>query len=162
MTVGYCARLETFHAEIVSVRLPPRGYVPKMETTTSNRQRVDSLIGIMEPIYRTNGEWVAIYDEGHVFSVSGEWLGFVAGRDVFDPSGEYLGFLSDDRRLLRKRNPRISKSKKARPTRPERPRIPSRMPLAPLMRELPYHIIDVFEEYSERLVFISETRPDME
>jgi hypothetical protein len=36
------------------------------------------------------------------------------------------------------------------------------MPLAPLMRELPHQIIDMFEEFPERLNFISETRPDME
>jgi hypothetical protein len=36
------------------------------------------------------------------------------------------------------------------------------MPLAPLMRELPYHIIDVFEEYADKMMYLSETRPDME
>jgi hypothetical protein len=36
------------------------------------------------------------------------------------------------------------------------------MPLAPLMRELPFHIIDIFEEYAEQLMYISETHPDME
>jgi hypothetical protein len=36
------------------------------------------------------------------------------------------------------------------------------MPLAPLMRELPVQIIDVFEEFPDRLLYVSETRPDME
>ena len=54
----------------------------------------------MEPIYRSDGEWVAVYEKGHVFNVDGEWLGFVRGRELYDTSGQYVGFLSDDRRLL--------------------------------------------------------------
>lgn len=57
----------------------------------------------MQPIYRSDGEWVAVYDQGHLFNVDGEWLGFVVGRDLFDPMGRYVGFLSNDRRLLRQR-----------------------------------------------------------
>ena len=37
----------------------------------------------MEPIYRSDGEWVAVYEKGHLFTVDGEWLGFVVGRRVF-------------------------------------------------------------------------------
>lgn len=116
----------------------------------------------MEPIYRTDGAWVGVYDEGHVFSIDGEWIGFVVGRQVFDPNGVYLGFLSDDRRLLRKRVLQESPRRRTPPDSPERPQIPASMPLAPLLRELPFHIIDVFEEYEDELMYISETRPDME
>ncbi len=115
----------------------------------------------MIPIYRSDGEWVAVYDKGHLFSVEREWLGFVIGREVFDPSGDYLGFLSDDHRLLRKRTLR-ELSHHSPPLRPPRPILPANMPLAPLLRALPYQIIDVFEEYPERFIFISETRPDMD
>lgn len=116
----------------------------------------------MEPIYRTDGEWVAVYENGHIFSVGGVWVGFVVGREVFDPAGKYLGFLSDDRRLLRKRSPSNDLPHADPPPRPERPRLPATMPLAPLMRELPYQIIDLFEEFPKKLLYISETRPDME
>lgn len=116
----------------------------------------------MEPIYRTDGAWVAVYQHGHLFNVDGEWLGFVVGREVYDPQGEYLGFLSDDRRLLRKRITRDELTRKKPPHAPQRPKIPATMPLAPLMRELPFHIIDVFEELGEKLMYVSETRPDME
>lgn len=115
----------------------------------------------MIPIYRSDGEWVAVYDKGHLFSVEREWLGFVIGREVFDPSGDYLGFLSDDHRLLRKRTLR-ELAHHPPPPRPPRPILPANMPLAPLLRALPYQIIDVFEEYPERFIFISETRPDMD
>jgi hypothetical protein len=116
----------------------------------------------MEPIYRTDGAWVAVYEDGHLFTRDGEWVGFIVGRDAFDPLGEYLGFLSDDRRLLRKRVVNDAPARKEVPPKPSRPALPASMPLAPLMRELPFHIIDVFEEYADLLMHVSETRPDME
>jgi hypothetical protein len=116
----------------------------------------------MEPIYRSDGEWVAVYSEGNIFNVDGEWLGFVAGREVFDSAGQYLGFLSDDRRLLRKRSLSRRPPRLQPPERPPRPKLPASMPLAPMMRQLPHQIIDMFEEYPERLIYVSETRPDME
>lgn len=116
----------------------------------------------MEPIYRSDGEWVGVYTEGQVFNVDGEWIGFVSGREVFDTSGKYLGFLSDDKRLLRKRSLSKRPPRLQPPPRPARPRLPASMPLPPMMRQLPHQIIDMFEEYPERLIFVSETRPDME
>ena len=115
----------------------------------------------MQPIYRSDGEWVAVYDSGNLFNGDGEWIGFARGRDVYDTSGLYMGFLSDDRRLLRKRMPPKMPRLKV-PERPERPRLPANMPLAPMLRALPHQYVDMFEEYSERLSYISETRPDME
>lgn len=116
----------------------------------------------MIPIYRTDGEWVAVYHEGHVFNVDGEWLGFLKGREVYDTSGLYLGFLSNDRRLLRKRSMSEDRPRLTPPPRPERPRFPPNMPLAPLLSALPQSIIDMFEEFPDRLAYISETRPDMD
>lgn len=116
----------------------------------------------MKPIYRSDGEWVAVYVDGHVFNVDGEWIGFVAGREVFDTTGRYLGFLSDDQRLLRKRSLSTRPPRLEPPPRPPRPHMPVSMPLAPLMRQLPHQIIDLFEEYPDRLIYVSETRPDME
>jgi hypothetical protein len=115
----------------------------------------------MEPIYRSDGEWVGVYHRGNLFNADGEWIGFVRGREVYDPAGLYLGFLSDDRRLLRKRTP-PQKARLQPPPRPERPRLPASMPLAPMLRALPHQYVDMFEEYPERLMYISETRPDME
>jgi hypothetical protein len=116
----------------------------------------------MIPIYRSDGEWVAVYQNGYLFNVDGEWIGFVHGREVFDTSGLYLGFLSDDRRLLRKRVEPDIRPHLQPPPEPERPDIPANMPLAPMLRSLPYQIIDMFEEFPDRLTYISETRPDME
>lgn len=116
----------------------------------------------MEPIYRSDGEWVAVYGEGHLFSAGGEWLGFVVGRNVFDTAGNYLGFLSDDRRLLRRRRSADHPERHEPPERPARPQLPASVPLAPMMRVLPFHIVDVFEEEGDRLQYISDTRPDMD
>ena len=116
----------------------------------------------MEPIYRTDGEWVAVHHEGHIFSTAGGWLGFVDGREVFDTGGDYLGYLSDDHRLLRRRRTDEHPPRREPPPRPPRPIIPATMPLAPLLRELPFSIVDVFEEEGEKIFFVSETRPDME
>lgn len=116
----------------------------------------------MEPIYRSDGEWVAVYEEGHLFSAGGEWLGFVVGRNVFDTGGDYLGFLSDDRRLLRRRRSDDRPARREPPPRPPTLQVPANVPLAPMFRVLPFHIVDVFEEEGDRLRYISETRPDME
>ena len=115
----------------------------------------------MEPIYRSDGEWVAIYERGHLYNIDAEWIGFVVGREVYDTGGVYLGFLSDDRRLLRKRTRPVNRRRPS-PPRPGRPKIPAFMPLAPLLRVLPHQIIDLFEEHPEKLRYVSETKPDMD
>lgn len=116
----------------------------------------------MEPIYRSDGEWVAVYEKGHLWSSEGDWIGFVAGRRVFNTGGEYVGFLSDDRRLLRRRTESDDLPRRKPPARPERSDFPGTFPLAPLFRELPFNIVDVFEEEGSTLLYVSETRPDME
>ncbi|MFO7540298.1 MAG: hypothetical protein R6X32_19835 [Chloroflexota bacterium] len=116
----------------------------------------------MEPIYRSDGAWVAVYQDGHLFNVDGDWIGFVRGREVFNTAGLYLGFLSDDRRLLRKRAEPDKRPRLQPPPRPERPNIPASVPLVPLLRSLPYQIIDIFEQFPDRLAYDSESRLDME
>ncbi len=116
----------------------------------------------MTPIYRSDGDWVAVVHQGHLYNADGEWLGFLIGKDVYDPMGKYLAYISDDRRLLRtRREPRDKPQKTASPRPQQRLRFPSNMPLAPMLPALPYSTIDMFEEYPERLIYISDTRPDM-
>lgn len=117
----------------------------------------------MTPIYRTDGEWVAMMHQGQLYNVDGEWLGFMVAEEVYDPQGRYLAYISDDRRLLRTRQePRNKPRKTPPPKRPERPpRVRSSVPLAPMLPGLPYSVIDMFEEYAERLIYVSDTRPDM-
>lgn len=116
----------------------------------------------MQPIYRSDGEWVAVYDQGHLFNVDGEWLGFVVGRELYDSTGKYVGFLSNDRRLLCQRTVSDIPLSRTPPQRPLRPPMPANVPLAPMLPALPYSLVDLFEEYPERFIYISDTRPDME
>lgn len=116
----------------------------------------------MVPIYRSDGEWVALYAKGYLFNSDGEWIGFVIGREVYDTAGIYLGFFSDDRRLLRKRNRPENIQRRKPPPRPARPKVPVSVPLAPMFKSLPHHIIDMFEAHPEKLMYVSETRPDMD
>jgi len=115
----------------------------------------------MKPIYATNGEWVAILHEGYLYDTCGEWIGWLGGRDVYTRDGVYVGFLSDDGRILRER---IRRQRPLRPVPPAPPRIrpPARVPLAPLFAELPFSLVDVFEEESEIFEYISNLRPDWE
>jgi len=115
----------------------------------------------MQPIYRSDGEVVAIVHQGHLHNIDGEWIGFLRGAEVFGFNGEYIGYLSEDRRLLRSRRP-PKRELIPPPTLPTRLRgIPERFPLATLFKQLPYSTIDVFEEYPEQFRYVSDLRPDI-
>ncbi len=117
----------------------------------------------MQPIYRSDGAAVAVIHRGHLYNIDGEWIGFIRGANVYDVAGSYLGYLTDDRRLLRNRRPSNEPDETPPDAFPPRLRgIPSHFPLAPLFRQLPYGIVDVFEEFPHRFKYVSELRPDME
>jgi hypothetical protein len=119
------------------------------------------------PLYSSSGEWAGIFAAGHLYNTHGEWVGWVAPgtNQVYSVVGEYVGWLSADFRVLRKRSttnllPRL------RPPAPQpKVKVPPTVPLAPLMADLRYDTVDVFEEMPDRLHthdFIEETRPDMD
>jgi len=105
------------------------------------------------PLYTTRGDWAGMYIDGYLYNPQGEWIGWVnPGGVVFSVVGEYIGTLSKDFRVLRKRDIVETIPRRAPPTRPAlKIRMPSSVPLAPLMAELTYDTIDVFEEMPERL-----------
>ncbi len=115
----------------------------------------------MQPIYSTNGEWVALLHNGHLYDTRGEWIAWLDGRDVYTRDGMYVGFLSDDRRILRQR---VRRQRPLRPAPPAPPKVrpPATVPLASLFAELPWNLVDVFEEEPEIFKYISELRPDWE
>ena len=115
----------------------------------------------MKPIYSTSGEWVALLQGKSLYDTYGEWVGWVDGRDVYTRDGEYAGFLSDDGRILRERI-RQSRRVRAAPPAPPKIKIPSKVPLAPMFAELPWNLVDVFEEHPELFKHISDLRPDWE
>jgi hypothetical protein len=115
----------------------------------------------MQPIYSTNGEWVALLQEGRLYDTLGEWIAWLDGKDIYNRDGQYVGFLSKDRRVLRERI-RISRPLRAAPSGAIKIRPPSSVPLAPLFAELPWNVVDVFEEDPDIFKFVSELRPDWE
>ncbi len=110
-------------------------------------------------IYRTDGEWVAILHESHLFDTLGEWIGWLDGGDVYALSGEYIGFISDDGRLLRPRA-ETHRQRRRPPARQPRFHAPASVPLPPLFRELGYDTVDVFEASPDIFVLVSDLRPD--
>ena len=96
---------------------------------------------------------------------AGEWVGFItAGREVYSVLGYYVGYLTEDRRIVRERNPSGPRPHLEAPPPPESIRPPATMPLAPLMGELTYSTIDVLLEEPERLhtLDVGELREDMD
>jgi hypothetical protein len=96
-----------------------------------------------------------------LFDTRGEWIGWLANRDVYNLDGFYVGYLSEDGRIVR---PRIVPSHPRRPLPPApmRARPPAKVPLPPMFAELPWRLMDVFEEEPEVFGFISDLRPDWE
>ncbi len=116
----------------------------------------------MVPVYRSDGEPIAVIHLGGLYNIDGEWVGDLRGQEVYGINGEYVGFISQDHRLLRARRP-PDRPAITPPAVPPRLRgIPVRFPLAPLFKQLPYDVIDVFEENPERFKYVSELRPDMD
>jgi hypothetical protein len=106
------------------------------------------------PLYSTRGEWKGMLVGDDLYNSHGEWIGWrdEAGN-VYSSSGEYVGWLTKDYRVLRKR---VFHELAPRRRPPHRPRpglqMPTHIPLAPLMAELSYDVVDVFDELPELLV----------
>ena len=41
----------------------------------------------MQPIYSTNGEWVALLQEGRLYDTLGEWIAWLDGKDIYNRDG---------------------------------------------------------------------------
>jgi hypothetical protein len=112
-----------------------------------------------KPIYRTNGQWMALVHEGNLFDTTGEWIGWLDGTDVYSLDGEYVGFISADGRLLRQRVAPYHKRRRP-PTRRPQCKVPQTVPLPPMFAELSYSVVDVLEEEPDIFALIHELRPD--
>lgn len=104
-----------------------------------------------KPIYTTKGDWSALILTPYIFDTAGEWIGWVSSEDeVYDINGSYVGWLTDEGRILRKRSAN-KMEKRESPEPPESVHAPATIPLPPMMRELPYGVIDVLDEEPRRL-----------
>ena len=117
------------------------------------------------PIYTTSGDLGAYLIYPYLYNPQGEWIGYVKpNREVYSVLGHYVGTLSNDPRILRKRSYDFSKPRQEPPPPQARITVPATVPLAPMMAELAYTMIDVLEDEPERLSTIDfdELREDMD
>jgi hypothetical protein len=120
---------------------------------------------ILIPIYVTRGDVEAFLFYPHIYNRGGDWIGWVTPkREVYSVLGYYVGYLTDDPRILRKRATSTLKPRLTPPPHPESIRLPATVPLAPMMSELTFSLIDVLQEEPERLhtVEIGEFREDLD
>lgn len=104
------------------------------------------------PIYTTRGDAEAFLCYPHLYNRTGEWIGWVtADRQVYSILGFFVGELTAEPRILRKRITASLKPRKSPPERPSHLDVPATIPLAPLMAELKFGVIDVLLEEPERL-----------
>ena len=123
------------------------------------------MVNKLIPIYTTSGDLGAYLVYPYIYNPVGEWVGYVTpNRDVYSVLGHYVGKFTNDPRILRKRSYDFSMPRQNPP--PPQPRIsvPATIPLAPMMAELSFSMIDVLEDEPERLSTIDfdELREDMD
>ena len=112
----------------------------------------DPTLPALIPLYSSKGDVDAFLQYPYIFNRTGDWVGFVTPkRDVYSVLGLYVGYLSNDHRILRKRATSTLKPRIDAPQRPKRISPPAHSPLAPLMSELTYSVIDVLLDEPERL-----------
>jgi hypothetical protein len=117
------------------------------------------------PVYTSRGDWAALVVYPYLFSTLGEWIGWLTPeRQVYAVDGVYVGWLTDEPRILRKRTYDRSPPPASPPEAPVRVRPPATVPLPPMMPELPFELIDVFDDEPERLhtTDSGELKPDMD
>lgn len=104
------------------------------------------------PIYSSKGEAEAFLVFPHLFNRNGDWIGWITPkREVYSVMGFYTGTLTDDARIVRNRAGDTLRPRLSPPPSPGRITPPARIPLAPLMKELTYSLVDVLAEEPERL-----------
>lgn len=117
------------------------------------------------PIYTSKGDVEAFLVYPYLYNRLGEWIGWVTpDRKVYSVLGHYVGYLIDGPRIVRRRATADLEPSLPPPPPPQRLLPPATVPLAPLMSELPYHLIDVLLEEPERLHTLDsgELRQDMD
>lgn len=117
------------------------------------------------PIYNSKGDAEAFLSYPHLFNRSGDWIGWVTPkREVYSVLGYYVGYLTDEPRILRKRATFTLKPRLQPPAPPRKISPPATVPLAPMMKEITYSVVDVLLEEPERLHALDagELREDLD
>lgn len=118
------------------------------------------------PIYTSRGDLEAFLSYPYIYNRQGEWIGWVSpDRQVYSVHGHYVGWLGSGPRILRKLADDFGNQRDDIPP-PGSRNIspPAQGPLAPLMPELTFGVIDVLMESPELLpsVDFGELRQDMD
>lgn len=101
----------------------------------------------------------------YIYSTVGEWIGWVTPKkDVYNVHGIYVGWLTKEPRVLRRRVQEGMLARRDSPPIPDRIRPPATVPLPPMMAELPFEIVDVFDDDREHLTTLDygEHKEDMD
>ena len=117
------------------------------------------------PIYTSRGEAEAFLVFPYIFNRNGEWVGWATPqREIYSVLGYYVGTLTNDARIVRKRSEDEMRQRLKPPPKPGKIFTPANIPLAPLMQDLTYSIIDVLQDEPERLHTLDggEFRQDMD
>lgn len=117
------------------------------------------------PIYTTSGDLGAYLNYPYLYNGLGEWIGFVTpNRQVYSVLGHYVGKITNEPRILRRRSYDFSIPRRNPPSPQPRIAVPASVPLAPMMAELSFSMIDVLEDEPERLSTIDfdDLREDMD
>jgi hypothetical protein len=104
------------------------------------------------PVYTSRGDPLAYLAYPHLFNRSGEWIGWVTSdREVYSVLGLYVGYLTNEPRILRKRITSTLIPRRIPPSCPPKLAVPATIPLAPLLAELRFGLMDVLLEDPDRL-----------
>ena len=117
------------------------------------------------PIYTSRGDLGAYLVYPYIISSIGEWIGWITPeRIVYSVHGHFVGYLDNGPRILRKISEGFNQPQRNPPPRPSKIQLPPTVPLAPMMPELTYGIVDVLEDSPELMPSIDfgELREDMD
>lgn len=117
------------------------------------------------PIYTSRGDAEAFLVYPYLFNRLGEWIGWVtAERQVYSVLGFYVGDLTAEPRIIRKRITASLKPRRSPLSRPQRLAVSATIPLAPLMGDLRFGVLDVLLDEPERLHTLDagELRQDLD
>jgi len=117
------------------------------------------------PIYTSRGDAEAFLVYPYLYNRLGEWIGWVtADRQVYSVLGYYVGDLTAEPRIIRKRITASLMPRRTPLVRPQRLLVPATIPLAPLMGDLRFGVMDVLLDEPERLHTLDagEQRQDLD